>query len=205
MLCFCFCFFQIFEIGNIFENLDQKSQKIIFLSFLARFLSTFKNLKKKKKKLKNKTKQNKRSQRSVLTWFSKKVSIFNSKLFFFRLSQFVFNKKGFLPFSQKITIFGKIWYQKRILWLISIPEIYTFVYIGVMIKKLQLVIFFTISGFTLTFLRYLFLLKIFWLIWNAWVNILTDLNFCSQISIFSRLNSIFGYNLPFLLVIELHN
>ena len=64
-----------------------------------------------------------------------------------------FTKKCFLPFSQKITIFGKIWYQKWILWLISIPEMYTFINIIVIIRKLQLVIFFTISGFTIP-LRY---------------------------------------------------
>ena len=58
-------------------------------------------------------------------------------------------KNYFLPFSQKITIFGKIWYQKRIFWIISNPEMYTFIYIRVIIRKLQLAIFFTISGFTL--------------------------------------------------------
>ena len=43
----------------------------------------------------------------------------------------------FLPFSQKISIFSKIWYQKWILWLISIPEMYTFIYITVIVWKLQ--------------------------------------------------------------------
>ena len=51
-------------------------------------------------------------------------------------------------FSQKITIFGKIWYQKRNLWLTYIPKMYTFIYIRVIIRKLQLAIVFTISGFT---------------------------------------------------------
>ena len=86
-----------------------------------------------------------------MTWFSSKFSIFNSLfLFFFSLSIFFFYPKSdCLPFSQKICIFGKIWYQKRILCLISIPGLYTFIFITVIIWKLRCAIFFTISGFTL--------------------------------------------------------
>ena len=43
----------------------------------------------------------------------------------------------FLPFSQIIIIFSKIWYKKWILWLISIPEMYTFINITVIVWKLQ--------------------------------------------------------------------
>ena len=66
----------------------------------------------------------------------------------FSLSHFL-PKKWFLAiFSKKSAFFGQIWYQKRILWLISIPGIYTFIYITVIIRKLQHAVFFTISGLT---------------------------------------------------------
>ena len=41
--------------------------------------------------------------------------------------------KQFQYFNSKLYIFCKIWYQKWILWLISIPEIYTFIYITVIV------------------------------------------------------------------------
>ena len=41
---------------------------------------------------------------------------------------FFYQESGFLPFSQKnLSFFGKIWYQKWILWLISIPKMYTYI------------------------------------------------------------------------------
>ena len=43
----------------------------------------------------------------------------------------------FCHFLKKIIILSKIWYQKWILWLIFIPEMYTFIYISVIIWKLQ--------------------------------------------------------------------
>ena len=47
-----------------------------------------------------------------------------------------------LPFcKKKNSIFSKIWYQKQILWLIYIPEMYTFIYITVIVRKLQHAIF----------------------------------------------------------------
>ena len=39
--------------------------------------------------------------------------------------------------NNKNSIFSKIWYQKWILWLISIPKMYTFIYITVIVWKLQ--------------------------------------------------------------------
>ena len=72
-----------------------------------------------------------------------------TQIFFFLACHKNFDQKCFLPFSQKISIFGQIWYQKQILWLISIPKMYTFIYITVIIRKLQRAIFFTISGITL--------------------------------------------------------
>ena len=149
---FFFLFFQIFELDNTFENFDQKVKKhdffpkftfffgIFFASFWAHFSKILPNStiwKKKKKKKKN------RSLSCVLTsWFSGNFSIFS-------LSQKFDHKKILFPFSQKISIFVKIWYQNRIHWLISIPEVYTFIYITVIIRKLQHAILFTISGLTL--------------------------------------------------------
>ena len=43
----------------------------------------------------------------------------------------------FLPFSQTISIFSKIWYKKWIFWLISIPDMYTFIYITIIVWNLQ--------------------------------------------------------------------
>ena len=62
---------------------------------------------------------------------------------------FLPKKMIFLSFSQYVSIFDQSWYQKRILWLISIPEMCTFIYITVIIRTLQHAIFFTISGLTL--------------------------------------------------------
>ena len=69
---------------------------------------------------------------------SQKFGHFELKAIFVTLSQkFLIKKVFFLPFSQKIIILSNIWYQKWILWLISIPEMYTFIYISVIIWKLQ--------------------------------------------------------------------
>ena len=43
----------------------------------------------------------------------------------------------FFAIFSKMIIFSKIWYQKWILWLISIPEMYTFINITVIFWKLQ--------------------------------------------------------------------
>ena len=78
----------------------------------------------------------------VLTWFSSNFSIF------FRLSPQIWTKQWFSAFSKKTnkqnktnSIFSKIWYQKWILWLISIPKmyrpnLYTCIYITVIVWKL---------------------------------------------------------------------
>ena len=67
-----------------------------------------------------------------------KFGHFELEAIFVSLSQKIFDQKSvFLPLSQKIIIFSKIWYQKWILWLISIPEMYTFIYITVILWKLQ--------------------------------------------------------------------
>ena len=54
-------FFQIFELGNVFENFDQnvskKYQKITFLAFFDTFWSKFSKLLSKLKIKQNKTKQ----------------------------------------------------------------------------------------------------------------------------------------------------
>ena len=57
-------------------------------------------------------------------------------------------KSGFCHFLKKIIIFSKIWYQKWILWLISISEMYTYIYITVIVSKLQHSICFKYFGFT---------------------------------------------------------
>ena len=44
-------------------------------------------------------------------------------------------KKNKQTNKQKQHIFSKIWYQNWILWLISIPEMYTFIHITVVIRK----------------------------------------------------------------------
>ena len=83
-------------------------------------------------------------------WFSSNFIIFNSQIYFCSLFKNFFakktktkqnqkkkknkqtnKKKRKLPLSQKIVIFLEIWYQKWILWLISIPNMYTFIYITV--------------------------------------------------------------------------
>ena len=70
--------------------------------------------------------------------FQKIWAFFNSKQYFVSLSQKNLAKKVvFCHFLKKIIILSKIWYQKWILWLISIPEMYTFIYISVIIWKLQ--------------------------------------------------------------------
>ena len=68
----------------------------------------------------------------------------------FLACDYFFTKKViFLPFPPpKTGIFSKIWYQKWILLLISIPEMFTFIYTTITIRKLQCAIFFTISGLT---------------------------------------------------------
>ena len=54
--------------------------------------------------------------------------------YFFSLSQIFFlPKKWFFAIFSKNSIFSKIWYQQWILWLISIPEMYSFIYISVII------------------------------------------------------------------------
>ena len=70
---------------------------------------------------------------------SQKFRHFLLKAIFVSLSQKILTKKVFffLPFSQEIVSLSKIWYQKWILWLISFPEMYTFIYISVIIWKLQ--------------------------------------------------------------------
>ena len=70
-------------------------------------------------------------------WFSRNFGIFNSKLFLLACHKHFWPKNVFLPFCQKIFIFSKIWYQNWDLRLISIPEMYTFIYISVIIWKLQ--------------------------------------------------------------------
>ena len=74
----------------------------------------------------------------VLTWFSSNFSIFNSKLLFLACHKNFWRKKWFFfTIFSKISIFSIIWYQKRILWLISVLEMYPFIYITVIDWKLQ--------------------------------------------------------------------
>ena len=146
--CFFFFFFSNFWIRQYFWKFWPKNvifcQKITFFAFFGTFWPKFSIALPKLKIWKN------RSQRSVLTWFSSHFSSFKSRLLFLACQKFFYQKSDFCRFlKKKIIIFGKIWYQKQILWLISIQEMYTYIYIRVIIRKLQLAIFFTISGFTL--------------------------------------------------------
>ena len=66
--------------------------------------------------------------------------------FLYLVQELFYQKSDLLPFFHKIDIFGRIWYQKWILWLISILKMYTFIYITVIVYKLWHSLFFTISG-----------------------------------------------------------
>ena len=58
--------------------------------------------------------------------------------YLFSLSQKCLTKKViFCHFLKKSALLEKNWYLKWILWLISIPEMYTFIYITVIVWKLQ--------------------------------------------------------------------
>ena len=126
---FFFFFFQIFQLGNIFWIfLEKNHQKISINHFFGTFWSKVSKILHKLKIWKKKKKKKKKERsykRSVLTWFSSNFSISNSKLFFFSLSHFFTNKVICYHFLKKSAFFGKIWYQKRILGLISI--IYLFI------------------------------------------------------------------------------
>ena len=69
--------------------------------------------------------------------------------FFVSLSQKLLTKKvGFCHFLKKIIILSKIWYQKWILWLISIQEMYTFIHFSNNLKVTTLDMFQKKIGFT---------------------------------------------------------
>ena len=125
---FFFFFFQIFNVGNIFDNFDQKMQKKKKKKkkWFLPFWSTF-------SKILPIQKFEKLFTELCLNMMFKHFSIFYSKLFFYLVTKIIDQEIDFLPFCQKVSIFSKIWYQKWILWLISIPKMYTFIYIKVIV------------------------------------------------------------------------
>ena len=66
-----------------------------------------------------------------------KFGHFELKAISVSLSQKFLTKKCFFAIFYKSIMFRKNWYQKWILWLMSIPEMYTFIYITVIVWKLQ--------------------------------------------------------------------
>ena len=75
-----------------------------------------------------------------------KFGHFELKAISVSLSQKFLTKKCFFAIFYKSIIFRKNWHQKWILWLISIPEMYTFIYITVIVWKLQHSMFQKILG-----------------------------------------------------------
>ena len=69
-------------------------------------------------------------------WFLSNLGIFNQKLFLLTCQKHVKpnQKNDFLSFSPKTMIFGEIWDQKCILWLISVLKMYTSIYVNIKIS-----------------------------------------------------------------------
>ena len=101
---------------------------------------------------------------------------------FFAISQKKKKKK-----KKKNQHFGQIWYQKWILWFISSPEMYTFIYITVIIK-LQRSIFFTIFGLTLTLKgSSLTLIQTSWTFFSSFnMTYFWSYSYCLLLQLFSR-------------------
>ena len=80
--------------------------------------------------------------------FKQFLAFWIKNLFFLACHKNLWPKGVFCHFLKKKSIFGKRWYQKWILWLISIQKMYIFIYITVVVWELQHSICFKKNGFT---------------------------------------------------------